>query len=75
MGRLPDVAVTLAALLARRDQLEPFACFHMRGHWDPDGTAMAAAIQHVAQLAGVKAKVTSFPGGSSLRCPLQYHAA
>ncbi|HFI5642821.1 TPA: NAD-dependent epimerase/dehydratase family protein [Raoultella planticola] len=58
---LPDVARTLAALLARRDQLEPFACFHMRGHWDPDGTAMAAAIQHVAQLAGVKAKVTSFP--------------
>lgn len=58
---LPDVAETLAALLARRDQLEPFACFHMRGHWDPDGTAMAAAIKSVAQLAGIKAKVTSFP--------------
>lgn len=58
---LPDVAETLAALLARRDQLEPFACFHMRGHWDADGTAMAAAIKSVAQLAGIKAKVTSFP--------------
>lgn len=58
---LPDVAETLAALLARRDQLEPFACFHMQGHWDPDGTAMAAAIQRFAQRAGGKAKVTSFP--------------
>jgi len=58
---LPDVAETLAALLARRDQLEPFARFHMRGHWDPDGTTMATAIQRVAQLADVKAKVKSFP--------------
>lgn len=58
---LPDVADTFAALLARRDQLDPFACFHMRGHWDPDGTAMAAAIQRVAQLAGVSAKIKSFP--------------
>uniref|UniRef100_UPI0031D2001A NAD-dependent epimerase/dehydratase family protein n=1 Tax=Klebsiella sp. TaxID=576 RepID=UPI0031D2001A len=58
---LPDVAETLAALLARRDQLEPFACFHMRGHWDADGTAIAAAIQHVAQLSGIQAKIKSFP--------------
>lgn len=58
---LPDVAETLSALLARREQLEPFACFHMRGHWDPDGTAMATAIQHVAGHAGIKAKVKSFP--------------
>lgn len=58
---LPDVADTLAALLARRDQLDPFACFHMRGHWDADGTAMTGAIQRVAQLAGVNAKKKSFP--------------
>ncbi|HDR2753120.1 TPA: NAD-dependent epimerase/dehydratase family protein [Enterobacter asburiae] len=58
---LPDVADTLAALLARREELDPFACFHMRGHWDPDGTAMAAAIKHVAERAGIKAKVKSFP--------------
>ncbi|MEZ0531856.1 NAD-dependent epimerase/dehydratase family protein [Enterobacter sp. KB-221C9] len=58
---LPDVAETLAALLVRRDELEPFACFHMRGHWDPDGTAMTAAIKHVAERAGVKAKVKPFP--------------
>jgi nucleoside-diphosphate-sugar epimerase len=58
---LPDVAETLVALLARRDQLDSFACFHMRGHWDADGTAMAGAIQRVAQLAGVNAKVKAFP--------------
>lgn len=58
---LPDVAETLAALLARRDELEPFASFHMRGHWDPDGTAMTAAIKRVAERAGIKAKVKSFP--------------
>lgn len=58
---LPDVAETLIALLARREQLDPFACFQMRGHWDDDGTAMAGAIQRVAQLAGIHAKVTSFP--------------
>lgn len=58
---LPDVAETLAALLARREELESFASFHMRGHWDPDGTAMTAAIKHVAELAGIKAKVKSFP--------------
>jgi nucleoside-diphosphate-sugar epimerase len=58
---LPDVAETLAALLARRDELEPFASFHMRGHWDPDGTAMTVAIKHVAERAGIKAKVKPFP--------------
>ncbi|BBW46028.1 TPA: NAD-dependent epimerase/dehydratase family protein [Enterobacter asburiae] len=58
---LPDVADTVAALLARRDELEPFSCFHMRGHWDPDGTTMTTAIKHVAEHAGIKAKVKSFP--------------
>ena len=58
---LPDVADTVAALLARRDELEPFSCFHMRGHWDPDGTTMTAAVKHVAEHAGIKAKVKSFP--------------
>jgi nucleoside-diphosphate-sugar epimerase len=33
----------------------------MRGHWDPDGTAMTAAIKHVAERAGIKAKVKPFP--------------
>ncbi|MDB5243921.1 MAG: hypothetical protein JWP57_4547, partial [Spirosoma sp.] len=35
---LPDFALTVAKLLARRDTLEPFARFHFGGHWDADGT-------------------------------------
>ncbi|MCE0490851.1 NAD(P)H-binding protein [Pantoea sp. Mb-10] len=58
---LPDVAETLVALLARREQLDPFACFQMRGHWDADGSMMAGAIKRVAQRAGINARVTSFP--------------
>ena len=44
---VPDVARTVVALLARRDALEPFARFHMSGHWDADGTQLAKAIQRV----------------------------
>jgi nucleoside-diphosphate-sugar epimerase len=42
---LPDVAETIVRLLDRREALEPFAVFHMDGHWDADGTQMVAAIQ------------------------------
>lgn len=41
---LPDVAETMVRL-AESDDLSPFAVFHMGGHWDPDGTAMVAAIR------------------------------
>jgi nucleoside-diphosphate-sugar epimerase len=41
---LPDCGETFAALLDREERLEPVARFHFRGHWDPDGRAMAAAI-------------------------------
>lgn len=44
---LPDVASTMVALLNRRECLEPFATFHMAGHWDADGTQMAEAIARV----------------------------
>jgi nucleoside-diphosphate-sugar epimerase len=44
---LPDVARTMCALLARRDELAPFSRFHMAGHWDADGSQMAAAICRV----------------------------
>ncbi|MCE9685021.1 NAD-dependent epimerase/dehydratase family protein [Shewanella sp. AS16] len=44
---LPDVARTMLLLLERRDTLEPFARFHMAGHWDADGTEMARAILSV----------------------------
>jgi nucleoside-diphosphate-sugar epimerase len=41
---LPDVAATVVALIGKRDQLAPFAVYHMAGHWDPDGDAMVQAI-------------------------------
>ncbi|MBZ9578812.1 NAD-dependent epimerase/dehydratase family protein [Klebsiella quasivariicola] len=58
---LPDVAATIAALLARRHELEPFARFHMQGHWDPDGSEMSQAIQRVVARCGGRAAVKSFP--------------
>jgi nucleoside-diphosphate-sugar epimerase len=59
---LPDVARTMIALLARRESLEPFATFHMAGHWDADGTQMAAAIQRVVlRRTGVKPRLAAFP--------------
>lgn len=59
---LPDVARTMVQLLQRRETLEPFATFHMAGHWDADGTQMAAAISRVvARHGGAKPKVSAFP--------------
>jgi nucleoside-diphosphate-sugar epimerase len=59
---LPDVARTMAELLTRRDSLAPFATFHMAGHWDPDGSQMAEAIQRVvARRIGRKPRVAAFP--------------
>jgi len=46
---LPDVARTMVELLARRDALQPFASFHMAGHWDADGRQVAEAIRRVVQ--------------------------
>jgi len=59
---LPDVARTMVALVQRRDTLEPFAAFHMAGHWDADGTQLAAAISRVVvKRGGTKPKVRAFP--------------
>lgn len=41
---LPDAAETIARLLDREDDLEPFARFHAEGVWDAAGTAMVDAI-------------------------------
>jgi len=49
---LPDVARTMVQLLERRDALEPFASFHMSGHWDADGKQMAEAILRATQRRG-----------------------
>ncbi len=59
---LPDVARTMVALVQRRETLEPFAAFHMQGHWDADGTQLAAAISRVVvKRGGAEPKVSAFP--------------
>lgn len=59
---LPDVALTMVELLAHRDRLEPFANFHMSGHWDADGTQLAGAIQRVvARRCGTVPTIRRFP--------------
>ena len=59
---LPDVARTMVELVQRREALEPFAVFHMQGHWDADGSQMAAAISRVVvKRGGAQPKVSAFP--------------
>lgn len=61
-GYLPDVARTVVELLEKGSSLEPFATFHMRGHWDADGTQMTDAIRRVvAQRTGVEPRLSAFP--------------
>jgi nucleoside-diphosphate-sugar epimerase len=45
---LPDVAETMVRLVEKEGALEPFATFHMEGHWDEDGTRMIAAIRQAS---------------------------
>lgn len=52
---LPDVADTMCRLAAMEGRLDDFARFHMDGHWDADGTQMAAAVARVAGAAGGRA--------------------
>lgn len=59
---LPDVARAMVELLERRDALDPFARFHMGGHWDDDGTQFTAAIKRVvAKRTGREPVVVGFP--------------
>ncbi|MGV7207737.1 NAD(P)H-binding protein [Oxalobacteraceae bacterium A2-2] len=51
---LPDVAETMVRLVELEDKLEPFASFHMDGHWDADGTRMVEAIRRAAGLPDLK---------------------
>lgn len=55
---LPDVAETIARLVDRSADLDPFAVFHMEGHYDADGTRMISAIRRHANPA---ATVTPLP--------------
>jgi nucleoside-diphosphate-sugar epimerase len=56
---LPDVAETMVRLIEANDRLGTFEVFHMRGHWDPDGTAMPAAIARAVGRSALKAR--AFP--------------
>ncbi|MDN7665243.1 NAD-dependent epimerase/dehydratase family protein [Burkholderia vietnamiensis] len=58
---LPDVARTMVELLERRDALEPFARFHLGGHWDADGMQLAQAVRRVAQRHGLRPTIRQFP--------------
>jgi nucleoside-diphosphate-sugar epimerase len=58
---LPDAARNIVALLERRASLEPFATFHLGGHWDADGKQMVASIQRVLKRYGTEAKQAAFP--------------
>jgi nucleoside-diphosphate-sugar epimerase len=42
---LPDVAETMVRPMEKTEMLEPFAVFHMDGHWDSDGAQMIHAIR------------------------------
>lgn len=59
---LPDVARSIVALLARRHTLDPFARFHLGGHWDADGTQMVQSIVRVVgRRSGRLPRVRAFP--------------
>ncbi|MET1534773.1 NAD-dependent epimerase/dehydratase family protein [Burkholderia sola] len=58
---VPDVARTMLELIERRQTLEPFARFHLGGHWDEDGMQMAQAVQRVAQRYGMRPALRDFP--------------
>lgn len=59
---LPDVARTMVQLLEQRHLFEPFATFHMAGHWDADGTKMSEAIVRAVVANGsARPKVKAFP--------------
>ncbi|MGV1949623.1 SDR family NAD(P)-dependent oxidoreductase [Agrobacterium vitis] len=53
---LPDVAETFVRLLERAPDLPAFARFHMQGHVDADGYAMAQAIRRASGSDSVRFK-------------------
>ncbi|ASG20170.1 NAD-dependent epimerase/dehydratase family protein [Nitrospirillum viridazoti] len=59
---LPDVAETVARLLARESELAAFETFHFGGHWLERGVDMARAIQRVVVARGGRQPtITTFP--------------
>ncbi len=58
---LPDVADTMVRLLEQGARLKAFETFHVRGHWDGDGTAMIDAIDSIVAAAGRRVTVRRMP--------------
>jgi nucleoside-diphosphate-sugar epimerase len=56
---LPDLAVTIARLLDREPDLQPFDVFHFGGHWFERGVDIADATRRAAGLPG--APIRRFP--------------
>ncbi|HKN29190.1 MAG TPA: SDR family oxidoreductase [Roseiarcus sp.] len=56
---LPDVAETMLRLLEKPAALEPFAVFHIEGHWDANGGQMIDAIR--AAVGNPSIKVRKMP--------------
>ena len=57
---LPDLARTIALLLDREAELEPFAVFHFRGHWFDRGIALVEAVRRVAATPKARARIVPF---------------
>lgn len=56
---LPDLAETIARLLDRETELQPFDVFHFAGHWFERGVAMAEATRQAA--GAPRARIRRFP--------------
>jgi nucleoside-diphosphate-sugar epimerase len=64
---LPDVAAAIVQLLERDDGTAAFERFHMDGHWDATGHAMAEAIQRVVHAhTGRAPRIGRFPWALAL---------
>lgn len=53
---LPDAGEAFAQLMDREPELATFERFHVRGHWDADGTEMITAIRKAAGNAAIPVK-------------------
>jgi nucleoside-diphosphate-sugar epimerase len=58
---MPDVAQTILRLLDRDARLPAFATYHMRGHWDEDGTMMVAALGRASGRDTIKVRAFPWP--------------
>jgi nucleoside-diphosphate-sugar epimerase len=56
---LPDLADTMVRLLEQESRLADFDTFHFRGHYDVDGSQMAAAIRRAS--GNERLKIRAFP--------------